>query len=263
MYAIPSHHRRAINCRVPPSFRTDISPTLYVYGYEIDQVKAVKYLVRKYPGWARTYNIFDNHFEAMDAIANEVSEESSLALHALPLWVGSHYTSFGIVFFEDTMAPGKRTPKDTEKLRKLEGLLESMAILGTEKATFGLLCSAACREYPVEPPELMRRPPPLDCARDRGHELMCLMDELDYHMPIEEPRTCCNLRDYTSGGILHSSEGVLQGRCDAIWAVGSIYVSSRTALAPTTRKLKIKDTESEAVVILKPLRWFDDASYMD
>ena len=178
-YAIFSHHRRATNCGVPPSSRTDVSPTLYVYGYEIDQVRAVRYLVRRYPEWARTYSLFDNHFEAMDAIASEVSEGSNFTLHALPIWVGNHHTSFGIVFFGDTMAPGKRSPEDTEKLSKLEGLLESMAILGTEGATFGLLCSAACREYPVEPPELMRRPPPLDWERDRGHELMCLMDELD------------------------------------------------------------------------------------
>ena len=158
--------------------RTHTSPTLYVYGYEIDQVKGVKYLVKEYPTWARTYNLFSNHVKAMEAIAKVLSEKCGLALHGIPLWVGGHHMGYGVVFYGESMVPGERTPEDTKKLNKLEGLLESMAILKTEKAKFGVLCSAVCRAYPVEPPLIARQPRPSDWERNVGHELMSLMDDL-------------------------------------------------------------------------------------
>ena len=67
--------------------RTDTSPSHYVYGYEIDEVEAVKHLVKTSPKWAKTYTVVDNHFEAMDAVAEELSDKCGLDLHALPLWV--------------------------------------------------------------------------------------------------------------------------------------------------------------------------------
>jgi len=67
----------------------------------------------------------------------------SLSLHALLLWVGSKHTGHGIVFFCDSIVPAKRTPEDSEKLNKLERLLESMGILQTEKVEFEVFCSAA------------------------------------------------------------------------------------------------------------------------
>lgn len=132
--------------------------------------------------------MFINHYEAMDALAEELSNNCDLPLHAIPLWVGSHYTGYGIVFFGDSMAPKQRTPEDTEKLNKLERLLESMGILKTEKAKFDVLCSAACRAYPVEPPLFANRPPPPDWERNKGHELMSLMDELMERYPRRKKR---------------------------------------------------------------------------
>jgi len=144
--------------------------------------------VKEYSHWAKTYNMFINHSEAMDALAEELSKNCDLPLHALQLWVGSHHTGYGIVFFGDSMAPKNRTPEDTEKLNKLEWLLESMGILKTEKAKFEVLCSAACRAYPVEPPMVAKWPPPPDWERNRGHELMCLMDELNEKYPHRRQR---------------------------------------------------------------------------
>jgi len=144
--------------------------------------------VEKDSYWAKNYNMFINHPKAMDVIAEELSKNCDLPLHALQLWVGSHYTGYGIVFFDDSMVPRKRTPEDTEKLHKLERLLESMAILKTEKAKFDVLCSAACLAHPVEPALVAKRPPPPDWERNKGQELMCLMDELMEKYPRRRQR---------------------------------------------------------------------------
>jgi len=72
--------------------------------------------------------------------------------------VGSRHAGYGIVFFGDSMVPAKRTPEDSEKLNKLERLLESMGILQTEKAEFECSAPLLCLAYPVEPLEMMRRP---------------------------------------------------------------------------------------------------------
>ena len=140
----------------------------------------------KYPDWAKTYNFFSSHDHAMDAIASELSRSCDLPLHALQIWLGRHYMGFGIVFFDDSMVPWKRTPEDTERINKLEGLLESMGVLKTEKAEFEVLCSAACPAHPVEPLEMVRRPPPPDWERDQGYELMCLMSELNEKYPCRK-----------------------------------------------------------------------------
>lgn len=138
--------------------RTTLSPGLYVYGYELNQVKSIEYLVKKDSDRAKTYNLFINHDEAMDAIAKELFQKCELPLHAVLLRVGSQHTNYGLVFFDDSMVPWKRTPEDTRRLNKLEELLESMGISKAKKAKLGVLCSAACLAYPVELPEMMRRP---------------------------------------------------------------------------------------------------------
>jgi len=135
--------------------------------------------VEKDSYWAKTYDMFINHSEAMDAVAKDFAENCDLPVHALQLWVGSHYTGFGIVFFDESMAPKNRTPVDAVKHHRLEQRLESTGILTTKKAKLDVLCSAACRAYPAEPPLVAKRPPPQDQDRDRGYELMCLMDELN------------------------------------------------------------------------------------
>jgi len=153
-------------------FATDISPDLFVYGYRIDQLKAVKYLVSKYPGWLKSYHVLANHFEAMDVVAEELSGECDLTLHALPLWVGGGHIDYGVVFFDDSMTPGNRTPEDAENLEKLERLLESLDLSYTLKPKFEKLCSAACRKYPVEPLGMASRPAPQDAMdRDLGYEI--------------------------------------------------------------------------------------------
>ena len=114
--------------------RTDTSPSHYVYGYEIDEVEAVKHLVKTSPKWAKTYTVVDNHFETMDAVAEELSDKCGLDLHALPLWVSGGHLNCGIVFFDNSMAPANRTSEDTEKPAKLEQLLESTGISNTPKA---------------------------------------------------------------------------------------------------------------------------------
>lgn len=115
----------------------------------------------------------------MKVIAGELYKKSNLKLYALPLWIGNHRTGYDIVLFDDAMAPGKRTIEDAEKLRKLEELLKSMAILTTDKPKLGTLCSAACWEYPLEPLAMMKRRPPPGSERDVGREIVRLMDELD------------------------------------------------------------------------------------
>ena len=169
-----------------PFFRTNTSPTLYVYGYEIGEVEAIKYLVEKDPEWAKIYSLFGNHVKALETIAEELSEKCDLALHALPLYVGGHHMSYGMVFFGDEMSPRGRTQTNTDKLKKLEGLLESMGIVKTEKAKLEVLCSAAHRAYPVESPSMAKRPPPPGSERDRGHELLCLMEESAERYPRSE-----------------------------------------------------------------------------
>ena len=96
------------------------------------------------------------------------------------------------------MVQSKRTPDDAKKLDKLEGLLKSMGILKTEKAKFELLYSAACRAFPVEPPEMERRPPPPDWSRDQGSELMHLMDQLNEMYPCRRPQK--SRKEKVSGG---------------------------------------------------------------
>ena len=167
-------------------FRTNSSPTLYVYGYEIEDVEAIKYLVNRDPEWAKIYSLLDNHVEALEAIAKELSEKCDLALHVLALYVGGHHMSHGMVFFGDEMSPRVRTHTNTDKLKKLEGLLESMGIVKTEKAKLEVLCSAAYRAYPVEPPSIAKQPLPPGSERDRGHELLCLMEELAERYPRNE-----------------------------------------------------------------------------
>ena len=167
-------------------FRTNSSPTLYVYGYEIEDVEAIKYLVNRDPEWAEIYSLFGNHVEALEAIAKELSEKCDLALHVLLLYVGGHHISHGMVFFGDEMSPRGRTQTNTDKLKKLEGLLESMGTVKTEKAKLEVLCSAAHRAYPVESPSMAKRPPPPGSERDRGHELLCLMEELAERYPRSE-----------------------------------------------------------------------------
>ena len=123
----------------------DISPTLYIYGYEINQFKGVKYLVNKYITWTRSYTLFRNHSQTMDVIAKELSNNCGLTLHALPLWVGGHHMSYSMVFFGDLITLEKCTPEDTKKLVKLEQLSQSMGISETQEPKFKLLCSAACQ----------------------------------------------------------------------------------------------------------------------
>lgn len=157
--------------------RTEISPSLYIYGYEIDQVKGIRYLANKSPEWARSYLFFINHIRAMDTIAKELSDSCGLTLHAIPLWVGGGHINYGMTFFDGPVALENRTPEDAGRLAELERLLESMDILMTPKPKLELLCSAACRGYPVEPPEMAEQSPP-DSGQNSGRDLALLVQEL-------------------------------------------------------------------------------------
>ena len=165
--------------------RKGTSPSHYVYGYEIDEVGAVKHLVNTSPEWAKSYSLMVNHSEALDAIAKELSAKCGLTLHALSLWVGGGHMNCGMVFFDNSMAPENRTPEDTEKLMKLEQLLESTGISKTPKAKFELLCSAEYIGYPVEPPEMAEREPPLDWKRNTGYEIVAFIREFRKCPPYE------------------------------------------------------------------------------
>lgn len=176
MYVSPANHWNT-EVSLATLLRPYNSPSHYVYGYEIEQVEAVKYLVNTSPDWARSYSLIDNHFEAMEAIARRLSGSCGLTLYALPLWVGGGHMSFGIVFFDSSVAPANRTPEDAEKLVVLEQLLESTGISKTPKAKFELLCSAAYGGYPLESPEMAKRDPPLDWERNRGHEIISFIRE--------------------------------------------------------------------------------------
>jgi len=166
------------------------SPSPYVYGYQLDDVKAVSYLVGKYPQWARSYNIRTNNPKAMNAIAKELSDNCGLTLHELMVWVGGGHMSYGIVFFDDSMNPENRTPEDAEKLEILERLLESMDILETPKAEFKMLYSAMFEEDldgpevdHNEPEEMANKPPPPSAQRYDGNELLRLTEELRKKYP--------------------------------------------------------------------------------
>jgi len=199
MYVSPtSHWRTEVSLIV--FLRTYASPSHYVYGYEIDEVEAVKHLVKTSPEWARSYSLIDNHFEAMDAVAKELSDKCDLTLHALPLWVGGGYMNCGIVFFDNSMAPANRTSGDVEKLAKLERLLESIGILKTPKANFELLCSAAYEAYPFEPPEIAEREPPSDWERNRGYEIVSFIREFRKCPPYEQKSEKRSREERDSGG---------------------------------------------------------------
>lgn len=111
----------------------------------------------------------------MDAIAKELSDSCGLTLHAIPLWVGGGHMSYGMTFFDNSMAPEYRTPGDAERLAELERLLESTGISKTPKPKFELLCSAAYRRYPLEPTKMAERSPPPGW---NGLELISIMQEL-------------------------------------------------------------------------------------
>ena len=104
----------------------------------------------------------------MEAIAEELSEKCGLTLYALPHRVGGGHNTFGIVLFDNSMAPANRTSEDAEVLLKLERLLESIGISKTPKVKFELLCTAAYKSYPFEPEEMAEREPPTEQnSRDR------------------------------------------------------------------------------------------------
>lgn len=75
------------------------------------------------------------------------------------------------------MAPANRTSEDTEKLAKLEQLLESTGISNTPKAKFELLCSAAYKAYPFEPSEIAEREPPPEWKRLRAGRIVSFIRE--------------------------------------------------------------------------------------
>jgi hypothetical protein len=129
----------------------------------------------------------------MDVIAAELSQTTSLSLHAVPLWVGSHSMGYGIVFFDDSMAPRKRTPEGSKKLEELEKLLETMDILMRSPAKLATLCSAACRVFHSEPYEMIKRPaPPGYDELDEGRELMRLTVELNASVESRCALSSCN-----------------------------------------------------------------------
>ena len=101
----------------------------------------------------------------MGAVAKELSDTCGLTPHAIPLWVGKGDMSYiwHVIFRQlPTVAPENRTPDITENLVELERLLESMGVSIAPKAKFGLLCYTTYRGLPVEPLEMVRRPPPLN-----------------------------------------------------------------------------------------------------
>ena len=151
---------------------------LYAYGYQFNQVAAVKYLVSRYPKWAATYELWENHDKAMDEIADELSQGSGLTLHAIPIWVGSGYTGYSVVFPDGTMLPEKRTLKDAEGLMKLEERLKSMGIAEPGGPKFEKVCSMASRRYFDEPRRMVKKQPPPGW-KERDDEYTSLVLELE------------------------------------------------------------------------------------
>ena len=99
---------------------------------------------------------------------------------------------YGIVFFDDSMAPRKRTPEGSKKLEELERLLETMDILKRSPAKLVTLCSAACRVFHSEPSEMINRPTPPGYERDSGRELMRLTVELNASAKSRCALSSCN-----------------------------------------------------------------------
>ncbi|KAF9648729.1 hypothetical protein BDM02DRAFT_3114881 [Thelephora ganbajun] len=77
------------------------------------------------------------------------------------------------------MAEEVRTPEDNEKLKVLEELLVSMGILVGPNSKLGLVCSAACLNYPVEPPKMNRRCPLSGWEMREGYGLRVLRKEMN------------------------------------------------------------------------------------
>ena len=49
------------------------------------------------PEWTTKYRLFANHGQAMDVIADKLSQECGLTLRAIPVWMGSGRTGYAMV----------------------------------------------------------------------------------------------------------------------------------------------------------------------
>ena len=127
---------------------------------------------------AATYDLWKNHRKAMDEIADELSQGSGLTLHSIPIWVGSGFTGFGVVFPDGTMLPEKRTPKDTEGLKRLEERLTSMGIAEPGGPKFEKVCSLAYRGHFDEPRRMAKKQLPPGWLK-REEEFISLVMELE------------------------------------------------------------------------------------
>ena len=169
-----SHPSSSIDNRF--HFSASYSPSLHVYGYEIDQPAAIRYLIARRPEWERRYTYFGCHYKALDLVSKELSQSCELTLHSNPIWIGGGYISFAMVFYGEDIEEANRDPR---KLEKLEKLLASTGISYKPTPQLEYLCSAAYRKYPVEPQEMSQRPQPPHWNRRCGGGLMALCGELN------------------------------------------------------------------------------------
>ena len=111
----------------------------------------------------------------MEFVSRELSQSCGLTLHSNPLYVGGGHFSLGFVFYGKDIEEGNRSP---HKFDEFEELLASTGISYTPIPKLEKLCSATYRKYPVEPPEMRRRPRPDDWERRVGHGIFPLLREV-------------------------------------------------------------------------------------
>jgi hypothetical protein len=121
--------------------REFVSSRVYYYGYNVNELAAVDYLLENYPEWRKTYDLFNNHEAAMNIVARDLSTTCGLTVYADSIWVDGGCIGLGFVFMEKSVGAIVRTPEDDERLMRLQDNLVELGLVTTK---FERLCSCAC-----------------------------------------------------------------------------------------------------------------------
>ena len=134
--------------------------------------------MEQHPEWTTKYRLFANHGQAMDVIADKLSQECGLTLRAIPVWMGSGRMGYAMVFPDGSMGPKELTRENVESLKKMERFLKSAGILEMDGFKLEHLYSALCLGHYDEPPEMARKPLPQGWAAKTDEDLHNVLVEL-------------------------------------------------------------------------------------
>ena len=137
--------------------REFVSSRVYYYGYNVNELAAVDYLLENHPEWRKTYDLLSSHEAAMTIVARDLSTTCGLTVYADSIWVDGGRIGLGIVFMEKSVGAIIRTPEDDERLGKLQNNLMELGLVTMPKLE--RLCSCACPPHLEESFYMHLRPP--------------------------------------------------------------------------------------------------------